>query len=561
MMHPLGNIGRTIENLQRYRTIVTVFMKYGYEDLALRLHLPTTLKIPFFRSKKSAEAPHLPPQTRLRLALEELGPTFVKFGQILAARQDFLPEAYIAELTKLQDDVAPIEFSAVREIIERELKRPLVEVYSFVDETPLGSASIGQVHRARLLNGSEVVIKVQRPGIQKLIEIDLQILRHLAALVENHVEVWKVYQPARIVEQIARNLGEEIDFNAEAAHTERFARQFQNDPRVRTPRIYYHATTRMVLTMEYMDGIKVSSLAELDAARVDRQEIANRISDLMMEQIFLHGFFHADPHPGNLHILPGPTIGFLDFGMMGYLDQKAREAFADLAWGIVRRNQSGVTDALLAMGSNEEEISRQGLEGEVAEFMHQNFYRPISEMSFGKLLAQLLQLTSRHNLQISPDYFMMLKSLSLTENLVRQLNPGHDLVARAAPVLKKVRLERVNPKRLGGQLFDFLSGMGGLAREAPMEIRRFIGQVQHGKTRINFKHEGLEPMITSLERTSNRLAFAVVLSSLIIGSSLIIHASIPPKWNGIPIIGLVGYLVAAVMGFWLLISIIRHGRM
>ena len=281
----------------------------------------------------------------------------------------------------------------------------------------------------------------------------------------------------------------------------------------------------------------------------------------MMEQIFVHGFFHADPHPGNIHILPGETIGFLDFGMMGYLDQNARDAFADLAWGIVRRNQIGVTNALLQMASTDADTFRQGLEADVAEFMHQHFYGPINEMSFGKLLSQLLQLTSRHDLQISPDYFVMLKSLSLTENLVRRLDPDHDLIARAAPVLKKVRLARIQPRRLTDYAMEFISGMGGIIREGPLEIRRLLTQARNGKTRINFKHEGLEPLITSMERTSNRLAFAVVLSSLIIGSSVIVHAGIPPKWNGIPVIGLAGFIVAAVMGFWLLISIIRHGRM
>ena len=560
MIHPFENIGRTIENLQRYRDIVLIFMKYGYEDVAHRLHLPTSLKIPFFH-KAAEAAPQLPAAVRLRLAFQELGPTFVKLGQILSARSDFLPESFIVELSKLQDEVPPIGFTEVRQIIERELKRPLDQVYSFVEETPLGSASIAQVHRARLLNGSVVVIKVQRPGIQRIIEVDLQIMGHLASLIENHLEAWKTHQPTRVVAQIARTLAEEIDFNVEAAHIERFCWQFGEDQRIHVPKVYRHATTRHVLTMEYIDGIKASRLAELDSARVNRPEIANRIAELVMEQIFVHGFFHADPHPGNIHILPGQTVGFIDFGMMGYLDQRPREAFADLAWGIARRNQTSVANALLKMGSTDIESSRQGLEADVGEFMHQNFYRPLGEVSFGKLLSQLLQLTTRHNLRIAPDYFMMLKSISLMENLVRQIDPEFDIVARATPILKKVRLDRLRPKRLMDYVFEFGFDLAGLARDAPVELRGILAQFRARQAKVFFKHDGLEPMIASIERTSNRLAFAIVLSALIIGSSLMVHAGIPPKWNGIPIIGLAGFVVAALMGFWLLISIIRHGRM
>jgi ubiquinone biosynthesis protein len=452
-------------------------------------------------------------------------------------------------------------YEEVRKIIELELKCPLDQVYSFVEETPLGSASIGQAHRARLINGSTVVIKVQRPGIQKMIEVDLQILRHLASLIENHIEGWKIHQPTQVAEQIARTLTEEIDFTTEASHIERFASQFEGDARIRVPNVFRHATTRRVLTMEYIDGIKASLLGELDAARFDRPGIANRIADLVMEQIFSHGFFHADPHPGNIHILPGEVVGFLDFGMMGYLDLRLREAFADLAWGIARQNQIGVANALFKMGRREVESSREGLESEVGEFMHQNFYRPLGEMGFGKMVSQLLQITTRHNLQIAPEYFMMLKSLSLMENLVRQIDPEFDLVKRAIPVLKRVRLDRLRPKRLMDYVFEFGFDLAALAREAPTDLRRLLRQLRSGEAKVVFKHEGLEPMISALERTSNRLSFAVVLSALIIGSSLIVHAEIPPKFYGVPVIGLAGFVVAAVMGFWLLISIIRHGRM
>lgn len=558
----LENIGRRFHHLQRARDVVKVFLKYGYEDLAHRLHLPSALKLPLQQVREEQEAIHqLSPPERLRRVCEELGPTFVKMGQILSTRPNLLPEPFIHELAKLQDEAAPIPFADVRDILEKELKRPLNEVFKSIEEQPLGAASIAQVHRAVLLDGSDAVVKVQRPGIRQLVEVDLEIMEQLAFLIEHHVEGWRVHRPAAIVREIAKTLEQETDFTIEAAHMERFAWQFAGEETIRLPKVHHAATTSRVLTMEYVDGIKASRLADLQTAHLDQPEIARRIADLVMKQIFVHGFFHADPHPGNIHILPGNVICFLDFGMMGFLDLRSREAFADLVWGIARRNEISVVGALLKLASAEHEPPRQGLETDVAEFMHQHFYRPLGEMEFGRLVAQLLQLTSKHGLHIPPDFFIMLKALSLMEDLVRRLSPRHNIIKQAVPFLKQVRLSRVRPKRLVEGLFEFGIDFADLARELPAELRRIFSQIKTGEARVVFKHDGLEPLLASWDRISNRLSFSVVLASLIISSSLIIHADIPPKWNGIPIIGLIGYVMAAVMGFWLLVSILRHGRM
>jgi len=558
----LKDIGRTIQHVQRFRDIVRVFLKYGYDDLAQRLHLPSTLGLPTRQRREEQAAIHqLSHPEKLRRACEELGPTFVKMGQILSTRPNLLPAGFAEELAKLQDGVAPIAFAEVQPILRSALTCPLEEIFQCIDETPLGSASIAQVHRARLVGGAEVVVKVQRPGIRKLIEVDLEIVAHLAALMENYLEGWKVHHPTAVVRQIAKTLEQEIDFTIEAAHLERFAFQFTNEPTIHVPRVYRELTTPLVLTMEYIDGIKASQLTELDLASYDRAEIARRIADLVMKQILVHGFFHADPHPGNIHILPGARICFLDFGMMGFLDQRGREAFADLVWGIVRRNEVSVANALLKLASADHEPPRQGLDTDLAEFIHQHFYRPLEELEFGRLITQLLHITSKHGLRIPPDFFIMLKAMSLMESLVRRLNPKHDIVTQAAPFLRQVRLSRMQPHKLLEGLLEFGLDFAEMARELPAEWRRIFSQIKTGEARVIFKHDGLEPLLHSWDRVSNRLAFAVVLASLIIGSSVIIHADIPPKWNGVPVIGLIGFVLAALMGFWLLLSILRHGRM
>jgi ubiquinone biosynthesis protein len=454
-----------------------------------------------------------------------------------------------------------MDYSLIRKRIVDELGAEPENLFASFDTEAFAAASLGQVHRARLRDGREVAVKVQRPGIRKLFEVDLEIVAHLAALMENHLEGWKVHRPTAVVQQIAATLEQEIDFTIEAAHVERFAFQFANEPTVYLPEVYRDLTTPRVLTMEYVDGIKASQFAELESAPADRPEIARRIADLVMKQIFAHGFFHADPHPGNIHILPGARICFLDFGMMGFLDQRGREAFADLVWGIVRRNEISVANALLKLASADQEPPRQGLEADVGEFMHQHFYRPMGELEFGRLITQLLQITGKHGLSIPPDFFIMLKALSLMEGLVRRLNPQHDIITQAAPFLRHVRLSRLRPKKFVEGLFEFGLDFAEMAREFPSEMRRIFSQIKTGEARVIFKHDGLEPLLHSWDRVSNRLSFAIVLAALIIGSSLMVHADIPPKWKGIPVIGLIGFVLAALMGFWLLVSILRHGRM
>ncbi|MFA6545374.1 MAG: AarF/ABC1/UbiB kinase family protein [Limisphaerales bacterium] len=555
-------LGRTLQHAARFRHVGRVLLKYGYKDIAGRLHLPRSHG-PFFRRLREEQAVvgRLSQSERLRRACEELGPTFIKLGQLAASRTQTLPREFTDELAKLQDQVAPAPFEDIRRVLAEELRRPPDEVFASIEPAPLGSASVAQVHRAVLRSGGQVVLKVQRPGVKALVEVDLDILRHLAAFAEEHLDGWKQHRPVAIVNELARNLERELDFIREAAHLERFTWQFSGEPTIHLPRVHHDLTSARLLTMEFVDGIKASELDALADAQLDRVEIARRIADLVMKQIFTHGFFHADPHPGNIHILPGNRICFLDFGLMGFLDQRTRETFADLVWGISQRNEIAVTHALLKLTEADGEPAQQGLEADVAEFMHQHFYRPAGEMQFGKLVTELFQLTTRNRLRLPPDLFVMLKALSLTEALVRRLAPELNFVAQAEPFMRQARMARYKPRRVLGGLVDFGAEVTELARELPAELRRIAAQMKAGQARIHFQHEGLEPLVSSAERVSNRLSFAIVLASLIIGSSLIVLANLPPKIGEMPVVGLAGFILAALMAFWLLLSILRHGRM
>jgi ubiquinone biosynthesis protein len=559
---PLTRFGRAVEHVHRFRTIIAVFLKYGYEDLASRLPLPSALRLPFRKIRKSQEEISLmSAPERLRRAFEELGPTFVKLGQLLSTRTLLLPPPFIAELAKLHDQVPPIPFSEVLTVLQTELRCPPADFFLSIEEEPIGSASIAQVHRAVRLNGERCVIKVQRPGIEKTVRVDLEIMAQLAALLEKHVEGWKVNQPTALVAEFAKRMEQELDFTAEASHMERFAHQFEGEPTIYVPKAFSETCTQRVLTMEYIDAIKGSCMELLDAAALDRKEIATRITDLVMKQIFVHGFFHADPHPGNIHILPGNVICFLDFGMMGFIDLTTREVFARFVIHIAQREEGPAATALLRLAHAELDPFRPGFEADVSEFMHQHFYRPVGDLVFGKLVQHLFHLTQKHGLTLPADLSTVLKALSLMENLVCRLDPGHDIIAQARPFMKQVRLTQLGPRRLLREWQEFSGEAVAFVRELPLEIRRIMALLKDGRMFFRVHHHGLEPLMETMERIINRLAFALVLSSLIIASAVIVHAKVPPMWHNMSVPGMLGYMVAGLMGFWLLIAMVRHGKM
>ncbi len=556
-------IGRAVEHVQRSRAIVHVFLRYGYEDLARHLPLPRLwlwLRTPGLR-REQALLRGLSRPERLRRAFEDLGPAFVKLGQLIAGRTRLLPREYTEELAKLQDQVPPVGFPEVRTVILAELRRPLEACFALIDETPLGSASVAQVHHARLLDGTDTVVKVQRPGIERVVRTDLEIMTRLAELLEHHDERWQSYHPTAIVAEFARRMEQELDFSAEAAAVERFARQFEGDATVRVPRVYRNLSSRRVLTMDRIQGIPATQVEAIAAAGLDRVEIARRLANLTLRQVFVHGYFHGDPHPGNVHVLPENVVCFLDFGQMGYLVRETRDAIAALFVAIAQHDERAAMQALLVLANAELDPPRVGLEADVAEFIHRHFTGPVREMVFLRLLQHLFQLTARHELALSPEVFTVIKALGQVEHLMRELAPELDFLELARPFMREVHAGRTHPRRVMRELLLFGGDSVAMLRALPLELRRVAAQLRDGKVRVNFRIEGLRPLDDTLERVTNRLAFAIVLAALIVASAVVVHARVAPIWHGISIVGLMGYTFAALMGVALLVSMIRHGRM
>ncbi len=559
----LGAIGRTYRHLNRYHRILRVLFKYGFNDLVDRLHIDQYLEsgLQMINRKPREQIARLSRPERLRLVFEELGPTFIKLGQLLSTRPDLIPADYLDELARLQDEVPAFSLAEVHAIFREELGRSPDEVFHYFDAEPLAAASIGQVHRARLDSGAEVVVKVQRPDIDTVIAVDLEILAHIAGLMEQYLEEVQGHRPTAIVQEFARSLSLEIDFAVELANIQRFARQFERNPAIHVPLVYPELSTQRVLVMEYVLGIKASMTTQLREQGYDLPLIAERGATLVMEQIFVHGFFHADPHPGNVFILPDNVVCFIDFGQMGRLSRKDREDFTDLVLDLVAGDERTIVDGVLQVTVQLGEVDREALGRDLGSLMDLYLYRPLDELEAGRILQDLLDLVTRHKLTLQARLLPDDEGPEHGGGVGLMLDPKLELIRLARPFMRRIRLERMRPARLAEEIARTGSGYLQLLRELPEELRAILRQLRGGRMRIEFEHHGLQALGAALDRVSNRIAFAIVLAALIVGSSLIVLSDIPPHWHDIPVIGLLGFLVAGIMGFWLLLSIIRHGRM
>jgi ubiquinone biosynthesis protein len=559
----IGVIGRTYRNLNRYRQILAVLFKYGFGDLLelLRIDQYVEVGLQMISKKQSLRVERLTRPEGLRMALEELGPTYIKLGQILSTRPDLIPIEFVRELSKLQDKVPPFPYTAVQRIIEVELQKTIEQLFVRFEKKPLASASIGQVHRAVLKEGSELAVKVQRPGIQRIIEIDLEIMLHLATLAERHIEELALQRPVKIVEEFARTLERELDYSLEAANMERMAFNFAGDPNVCIPKVYQDYSTSRVLSAEFIDGIKISEIEEIENRGLDRKVITDRGADIMLRQIFDYGFFQADPHPGNIFVLPRNVICLIDFGMVGMVDRFTRENFVDLMDALSRKDAARTSQVILQLTDWEERPDTRLFERQVNDFISQHLYKPLKRIRVDKFLHQLLDLASRHRLRLSPEIFLMLKALTTIEGVARMLDPEFDIITKATPFIKRIMMERFTPQRIVENTSRMATDLFNFARQFPKDLLELARLVRQQRLFFKIEHQGLERMLATHDQISNRISFSIIIAALIIGSALIVISETPPLLYGISLIGIIGFIAAALMGVWLLVAILRKGRL
>ena len=550
-----------VRDFPRLHEISSVLIRHGLGDLVRRLGLVGVLERAgrVLHWKEESEVMRLAPPQRFRRMLEELGPTYVKLGQVLATRVDLLPPAWIAELERLQDQVPPVPFQAILPEMTAALGRPPQQIFSHLDPQPRGAASIAQVHEAVLADGTPVVVKVRRPGIVPKVEADLRIMGHLAALLEAEVPESRRYQPRRVVQQFAKSLRRELDLAAEARAVERFAELFADDPTVVIPRVYWDYTSPVMNVQDRIDGIPGNRLDLVDAAGLDRRLLAVRGANVVLKMVLIHGYFHADPHPGNVFYLPDHRLGLIDFGMTGLLTTERRNQIMDLLVALLRKDEQALLEVILEW-TGDGPVDEARLASDLIEFVFNYSSVQLRDISMGRLLSELTVIMREHQLVLPPDLTLLFKALITLEGLGRQLDPSFDMGEHVEPFIHQLLPLRYSPQAIAKRAERGVREMTSVLMGLPRDLSRFFKELRKGRAHIDLDLKRLDHFGHQLDRASSRLTLGILTASLVIGSSIVMTIEGGPKIFGMPVLGFFGFLLAVMNSIWLVFSIWRSGR-
>lgn len=546
----ITTIPNVYRNVNRWGEILTTLSKYGLAGWIGRFELPLVRR--FLKNRDGEALAHLSREMRIRLALEELGPTFIKLGQILSTRPDQIGMSLAHELQKLQTSVSCDKSETVRDTVEGDLHRPLEALFQDFDPTPLASASIGQVHRARLHTGEHVAVKVQHAGVRRRMEVDLDILAGLAQLADKLPEL-QPYRPQSTVAEFRRVVRRELDFAREARNLEQFERNFAGNPHVRIPRLFPNLSTSRVLTMDWLDGAKLCDPAVRQIPNIDLGQVARYGADMYLEMIFHHGFYHADPHPGNLVVLPDNAIGLLDFGMVGRLDEQLREDVEDILAAIVTQDSQQLTSLVMRLGAAPPGLDEPALSVDLSEFVVHYANQPIDAFDLAGALSEMIEIVQRYRIALPAGLAMLIKVLVMLDGTVRMLEPKFSLMELIQPYQKKMLRRRLSPARQMRKMRRLYSEVELLVEILPRRLRDILQQVDSGRFDVHLDHRGLEPSV-------NRLVLGMMTSALFLGSSLLVSQSVWPLY-GVPVPGTLGMLLSAFLGWRLHRAIAKSGRL
>jgi ubiquinone biosynthesis protein len=553
------------DRTSRYRQIVEVLSRHGLAftlGMVSRQGQQVLRAAPVVGKRANRKRAERSGPEHLRQALEELGPTFIKLGQILSSRNDLLPPPYVEELAKLQDAAPPVPEAQIRSILLAELGHPVEDAFATFEMVPLASASIGQVHAATLPDGTPVVVKLRRPGVIEQIEEDLHILIDLALKASRHWEAARHYDLLAITQEFAQTLRGELDYLHEGQHVERIARNFAQEPNIHIPRVYWETTTTRMLTLERMFGVKITDVAALEAVGLDRSEVAHRAARLLLTMIVDHGFFHADPHAGNFFVEPTGRIGLIDFGMIGEVDTATRDQLLQMMVAISREDASRLADVLLVLGMAQVHVDRNALRRDLQRLLARYCGRALGDVKFGVLLAELIEVIRWHHLRLAPDLALLTKTLGMGEGLAAQIYPEFNLMEVYIPLAEELLAQQFSPARWLRQFL--LTGVDALqmAVELPQQLNHILGDIERGGFEVTLEPASFDPYFKRLESLVNRLVLALLTTALTIATALLLAAYHPAQWDGVAaLLFLCSLAFAGAFGLFVAFLVVRtHGR-
>ena len=550
---------RRMKHTQRFQEVLNTFLKNGFSHFLFRIGLTDR--------KKYSETSDMNLQdigSKLRDTLQQLGPTFIKLGQIASSRNDLIPKEITDELEKLQDDVFPIPYEKIEATLEEELHAPIHVLFAHFNIEPIATASIGQVHIATLHTGEEVAVKIQRPSIETTMQTDLEILHDFSKFLEDHFAWARAYQIRDMVDEFAFSLKNELDYMNEGRNAEKIAKQLADNEAVHVPIIYWQYTTKKVLTMEIIHGIKVNNYDKLEAHDYDKRKIAKTITDAMFEQIFIDGFFHGDPHPGNIYILPMNRVVFLDFGMVGQLTEEMRYHFTSLVINLQLGNAKGIVKTFGKLGMMTSETDRSSLLRDVEYLIAKYYDIPMKQIKLGAVIKEVFDIAYEHELQLPNEISILGKTIITIEKIISGLDPTFSIMSAVEPFGKRLIQERMQPSFIAKKTWEQVMDNAEILSELPQDVKDVATTLKKGKLRFDINVSDLPFFMRRLDKISNRLSFSIILLSFcILMVGLIVGAAISGQttllWR-LPVIE-IGSVIAFLLFLLILFSIFRSGRM
>ena len=552
----LFHLIKEVRDIKRFNEILLVLFEEGFDFLLskikLRHHIPITKRLGL---KKKEE---LKPEVMLRRTLERLGPTFIKFGQLLSVRPDLIPKEYSKELEKLQDKVPEFPFEDAKSIIEKEFGKSIEHLFLHFEKKPIASASISQVHKAILKNGDKVAVKIQRANVKHLMETDIEIMFYFAGLLENNVENIRRFKPVKIINEFKEWTEKELDFRLEARNAKRFGQNFKGSKTVHIPKIYDELTTERILTLEFMDGIELHNIKEIKKRKLDFDAIIKNGFDAVMTQVFVHGIFHADPHPGNIIVMRNNSIAFVDFGIVGYFDEKLKNMCIDLLYGIVEQDEDIIMETLVGMGMESNGIDYEQLKSDIGFIIQPLQGSSVRDIKVSRVLEEVLDIGLRHNLKVPASFVLFGKTIITLEGVAIEYDPNFKIIETAKPFIEKIIAKRKNPLYAWGGFVHSMGRYRKFAEEFPEKAERALDKIQRGTIKVDIEDTDIKKLSLEIDRSSNRVAYGLLIAALLITSAILMNIQKGPTIFGIPILSFFSFFFASIFSFILFISIVRE---